>query len=153
MVEGNKKKYKIIKAAISQKELSSIITSKIKFYKKEIVKGNFKNMQSFIFYHLAVSTDCIRWMSQITWAIHSGMLGNSNSNINLAYRNRERYEEFLRLVIYNLNKVDPSAMKTVTQAIYHILVDNPVIDELTVGREKGKVFLQLNKGEKFNVSP
>jgi len=104
-----------------------------------------------ILYHLALSTECLRWMSQITWAIHSGMLGSHKSNINLAYRNRERYEEFLQLVINNLAKTDPRAMKAVIQAIYHILVDNPVIDELTTDIEKGKVFLQLNKGQKFKV--
>jgi len=152
-VEGNKKNYKIIKAPITQRNLSQLITSSIKFYRKEIVMRNFKDMQDFIFYHLAVSTDCLRWMSQITWAIHSGMLGDSNSNITLAYRNRERYEEFLQQIIYNLKKADPKAMKVITQAIYHILVDNPVIDEFTVSSGKGKVYLQLNKGQKFKVYP
>jgi len=152
-VEGNKKNYKIVKAPITQRNLSQLITSNIKFYRKEIAMRNFKDMGAFIFYHLATSTHCLRWMSQITWAIHSGMLGDSQSNIALAERNRARYEEFLQLVIHNLKKADPKAMKTITQAIYHILVDNPVIDEFTVGSDKGKVYLQLNKGQKFKVYP
>jgi len=152
-IEGNKKNYKIIKAPITQRNLSQLITQSTKFYRKEIVMRNFKDMQDFIFYHLAKSTHCLRWISQITWAIHSGMLGDSQSNITLAYRNRARYEEFLQQIIYNLKEADPKAMKAITQAIYHILVDNPVIDELTVSSGKGKVFLQLNKGQKFKVYP
>ncbi len=152
-VEGNKKNYKIVKVPISQRNLSQLITSDTKFYRKEIVMRNFKDMQSFIFYHLALITDCLRWMSQITWAIHSGMLGDYKSNIALAERNRARYEEFLQQIIYNLKKADPKAMKAITQAIYHILVDNPVIDEFTVDSGKGKVHLQLNKGQKFKVYP
>jgi len=151
IVEGNKKKYKIIKVPISQRNLSNLITQHNILYRKEIAKRNFENMQSFIFYHLALITDCLRWISQITWAIHSGMLGDYKSNIALAERNRERYEEFLKLVINNLTKADPKAMKVITQAIYHILIDNPVIDEFTVSGGKGKVFLQLNKGQKFKV--
>lgn len=153
IVEGNKKNYKIVKVPITQRNLSQLITSNIKFYRKEIAMRNFKDMQDFIFYHMSMSTHCLRWISQITWAIHSGMLGNFNSNINLAYRNRARYEEFLQQIIYNLKEADPKAMKVITQAIYHILVDNPVIDEFTVGSDKGKVYLQLNKGQKFKVYP
>lgn len=143
------KKYKEIRPPISQRELSRMITESIQFYKKELKKGKFESIQDYVFYHIAIISHCLEWMSQLTWAIHSGMLGDSKSKLELAYRNRQRYEEFLQKVIYNLKKVDEKVMNAVTKAMYHALIDNHIFSELTMGYDKGKLQVRINKSPKM----
>ncbi len=88
-------------------------------------------------------------MSQLTWAIHSGMLGDSKSKLVLANRNRDRYEEFLQKVIYNLKKIDEKVMKAVTKAMNLALIDNHLFSELTMGYDKGKIQVRINKASKM----
>jgi len=96
-IEYNKKDYKIIKTPISQKELSRGITFEIKHYRQTIDKRDFKDIQSFIFFHLAECTHCLRWINQITWAIHSEMLGDSKSNITLHIETEKDMKNFYNL--------------------------------------------------------
>jgi len=143
------KNYKEVRPPISQRELSRIITESIQIYKKELKKAKSETTQDYVFYHIAIISSCLEWMSQLTWAIHSGMLGDSKNKLELAYRNRERYEKFLQKVIYNLKKVDEDVAKAVTKAMYHALIDNPILSELTMGYDKGKIQLKINKGPKM----
>jgi len=142
------KNYTEVRPPITQRQLSNIVTESIQHYKNELKKGKFKTMQEYVFYHIAIISNCLEWMTQITWAIHSGMLGDSKSKLQLAYRNRERYEKFLQKVIYNLKKVDEIMMKAVIKAMYHALIDNQIFSELTMGYDKGKFSLQINKNKK-----
>ena len=142
------KNYKEVRPPITQRELSHIITERIQHYKNELKKRKFKTMQEYVFYHIAIISGCLEWMTQITWAIHSGMLGDSQNKLQLAYRNRERFEEFLQQVIYNLKQVDEKIMNAVTKAVYHALIDNYILSDLTMGYDKGKISLQINKNKK-----
>jgi len=143
------KNYKEIRPPITQRDLSRIITQSIQFYKNELKKVKSETTQDYVFYHIANISTCLQWMSQLTWAIHSGMLGDSKNNLELAYRNRQRYEEFLQKVIYNLKKVDEETMKAVSKAMYHALIDNHIFSELTMGYDKGKIQVRINKGPKL----
>jgi len=143
------KNYKEIRLPITQRELSRIITESIQFYNNELKKGKFETMQDYVFYHIAIISTCLQWMSQLTWAINSGMLGDSKNKLELAYRNRQRYEEFLKKVIYNLKKVDEKIMNAITKAMYHALIDNHISSELTMGYDKGKIQVRINKGPAY----
>jgi len=147
--ESKGKNYKEVRPPISQRELSRFISESIQFYNNQLKKRNFDTIQDCVFYHIANISICLQWMSQLTWAIHSGMLGDSKSKLELAYRNRERYEEFLQIIIYNLKKVDEDIAKAVTKAMYHALIDNPILSELTMGYDKGKIQVRINKASKM----
>lgn len=147
-----RKKYKEVKLPITQRNLSIAITEEINLYKQEMANRNLKPWDDFIFYHIAQITHCLLWISQITWAINSGMLGDSKFNIALAYENRKRYEKFLiEKIIYNLKETHPEIMKALTQAIYHLLTDNQLIREVTIDTNTRKPYLMLNKGKKFKI--
>jgi len=150
----NKNNWKAYKRPITQRNLSQWISQEIQFYRKEeskerkrVIKS--ENFSPYLHYHVALITECLRWISQITWAIKSGMLGNSQSNLDLAQRNKERYEEFLEKVVYNLNSKNDKIMKIVSTAIYHEIMDSLVFETMTSGTQKGKYIFQLDKKTKF----
>ena len=71
------------------------------------------------------------------------MLGNSKTKLELAKRNKARYEEFLEKIVYNLTARDEKIMKTVAKAIYHEIMDSLDYKSLTLGKRKGKLVFQL----------
>ena len=133
------KKIKEVRYTVKQRELSQFITQEIKFYKKELKNLKNESFSEYVSYHIAMMAHCLEWISQITWAIYSGMLGNSENKLHLAFRNKERYEEFLQIVIYNLKEKDEDTMKAVSKAMYHALLDNQLFKELTTGRGKLRI--------------
>jgi len=153
----DKNNWKKLRVPVTQRYLSRCISEEIQFYRKEElrewnkVKKRKVPMVSYVFYHVAVIIMCLRWISQLTWAIRSGMLGNSKTKLALAYRNKERYEEFLQTLVYNLNERDEKIMKTVAKAIYHQTMDSLDFQTITMGTPKGKFVFQFDKKTKFKT--
>ena len=162
-VRGNKKKWKHIRIPVTQRNLSQLITSESKFYRNEELK-EWKNvvktwtgesLHGYISYNIAVIILCLKWISQLTWAINSGMLGNSKTKLALANRNKARYEELLSKVIYNLTMKDERMMKAISKLIYNEIMDTMIFEESTIGSKKigkkgkGKWFYQFNKKSKY----
>lgn len=152
----NKNNWKVYKKPVTQRNLSQLISQEIQLYRKmekEIWKQSVKekNPSHYVHYHVALFTKCLRWISQITWAIQSGMLGNSQSNLDLAQRNKERYEEFLEKLVYNLYSKNYKVMNVVSTAIYYEIMDSLSYNTMTSGTQKGKYFLQLDKKNKFEI--
>lgn len=148
IVKGNKKKWKHVRVPVTQRELSKGISWQIDFYRKEQLREwkrtkKTKEMIYYVGYHVALIADCLRWILQLTWAINSGMLGNSEIKLELAKRNKARYEEFLKKIVYNLNEKDEKIMNLVTKAIYHEIMDSLDYKSLSMGKQKGKLIFQL----------
>ena len=106
-------------------------------------------MIHYVSYHVALIADCLRWIIQLTWAINSGMLGNSEIKLELARKNKARYEEFLEQIVYNLNEKDEKIMRLVTKSIYNELMDSLDYKSISMGKEKGKLVFQLGYKTKF----
>lgn len=152
----NKNNWKAYKRPVTQRNLSQLISQEIQLYRKmekeiwkRAVKG--ENVSQYVHYHVSLFTECLRWISQITWAIQSGMLGSSQSNLDLAQRNKERYEEFLEKLVYNLYSKNYKVMNVVSTAIYHEIMDSLLYDTMTSGTQKGKYIFQLDKKTKFEI--
>jgi len=153
----DKKNWKHIRRPVTQRWLSREISSSIQFYRKEelkewkkVKKGKVP-MYSYVHYHVAVIIICLRWISQLTWAITSGMLGNSKTKLDLAIRNKARHEEFLQTLVYNLNRRDEKIMKTVAKAVYNQTMDSLDFQTMTMGTQKGKYIFQFDKKKKFKT--
>ena len=58
------------------------------------------------------------------------MLGNSPNKLALAYRNRERYEEFLQKLIFNIKKKDEKLGNDIIKAINHELINNWFMEKI-----------------------
>ena len=149
----DKNNWKHVGTPITQRHLSQYITETTHFYRKEELKEwkNFKKTKQMIYYvgyHTALIAECLRWISQLTWAIKSGMLGNSKTKLDLANRNKERYEEFLEKIVYNLNSRDEKIMKLVAKAMYHEIMNSLDYRSITMGKRKGKLIVELGKKTK-----
>jgi len=152
----NKNNWKAFRDPITQRQLSANISWEMRFYRKEELKEwkraiKEKTTVYYVHYHVVLMIDCLRWISQITWAIQSGMLGNSQPNVDLAYRNQQRYEEFLKKIIYNLNARNEKIMETVSIAIYHLIMDSLDFSTMTMGTPKGKFVFQFDKKKMFKT--
>ena len=157
LVETYKIKKGHVRVPLTQRQLSKDISWYIQHYRKEELKEwkEFKKGKEIIFYvgyHIALIADCLRWILQLTWAINSGMLGNSEIKLELAKRNKERYEEFLKKLVRNLNEKDEKIMKLVTKAIYHEIMDSLDYKTIRMGKQKGKLVFQLGYKTKFLAS-
>jgi len=158
IVEGNKKKWKHVKVPVTQKNLSELITQEIQFYRNDELNTlkkikDPKSLHNYISYNIAIIIKCLKWISQLTWAINSGMLGNSKTKLALAKRNKARYEEFLSKVVYNLTTRSEQnykrMMKAISKLIYNEIMDSMIFEESTIGTKKGKLFYQFNKKSKY----
>jgi len=154
------KHWKNIRVPVTQKNLSELISSESKFYRSAELKTwkkvkDSNSLHSYISYNIAIIIHCLKWISQLTWAINSGMLGNSKTKLELAFRNRERYEELLSKVVYNLTAKDEGMMKAISKLIYNEIMDTMIFEESTIGgkkigkKGKGKWFYQFNKKSKY----
>jgi hypothetical protein len=153
-IEVKGKNYKEIKSPVTQRNLSDLITQRIKFYNKEstsiLKKGTFNE---YVFYHIAVIAGCLEMISQLTWSIHSGMLGDSKNKRDLAYRNRERYEEFLQKIVHNLNEQNNEVMKAVAKAMSYVLMETPLFTKFSIDSDKEKFWLKINDTPKVKIPP
>ena len=124
------KSYKEIKPTITQRNLSSLITEDIQYYKQELNKLKNEPEKNYYYYHIAKITGCLEGSTQLTMAINSGMLGNSPNKLALAYRNRERYEEFLQKLMFNIKKKDEKLGNDIIKAINHELINNWFMEKI-----------------------
>ena len=152
------KHWKHIRVPVTQKNLSELISSISKFYRNEELKTwkkvkDSESFHSYISYNIATIINCLKWISQLTWAINSGMLGNSKIKLALANRNKTRYENLLSKVVYNLTAKDEGMMKAISKLIYNEIMDTMIFEESTIGGKKvgkkGKWFYQFNKKSKY----
>ncbi len=124
--------YEPIRATITQRNVSSTITQTIQFYRKELQKLKDEPESNYYNYHIAVMSDCLTWVIKLTFAINSGMLGDSKNKLALARRNKERYEEFLQTLTYNIKKNDEDLGNKIIREIYNELVDMWIGKNLSV---------------------
>ncbi len=147
------KNYQKIRSPLTQRNLSNLITQEIQFYNKEsyslMKKGKFNE---YVFYHIAMMAHCLESISQVTWAIHSGMFGDSKNKLELAQRNSERYEAFLQKIIYNLSEKNSEIMRAVSKAMYYVLMDTHLFTKITVGKTKDKPWLRINDTPKVKIN-
>jgi len=154
------KHWKHIRVPVTQKNLSELISSHSKYYRSEELKDwkkvkDSESLHRYISYNIATIIYCLKWISQLTWAINSGMLGNSKTKLALANRNKARYEEFLSKIVYNLTAKDEGMMKAISKLIYNEIMDTMIFEESTIGgkkigiKGKGKWFYQFNKKTKY----
>ena len=120
----NKKPKRIIPdPKITQRNLSSMITREKQFYKKELEKLKKEPDYKYYIFHGDMIFHCLDWMTRLTWAINSGMLGDSKNKLELAKRNKERYEELLQTLVYNIKTRDEKKGNNTIKALYEILLD------------------------------
>jgi len=74
-------------------------------------------------FHGEMIFHCLDWMTRLTFAINSGILGDSKNKLELAKRNKERYEEFLQTLVYNIKTKDEKKGNNTIKALYEILLD------------------------------
>ena len=126
----DRKNPRMINITVTQRNLSQMISEEKRFYQKELKKSK-KNKEpygNFVFYHVAVASGCMTKILQLTWAINAGVFSESENKLNLAIRNRERYEEFLNQIIYNLKARDEEKFKSISSTIYNQLTHMALID-------------------------
>jgi len=110
---------------LSQRKLSSFISQQNKLYGKELKKLKDDSDESFFDYHLASLCSTLEWISKLTWAINSGIL--DDSKIELATRNKERFEESLQKIVFNMKKRNIDRAKTIAFQVYELLDSLPLI--------------------------
>jgi len=154
----NTKHWKHKRVPVTQKNLSYLISQTIQFYRKTELEDlkNIKDSMSlhrYIAYNIVMITSCLRWISQLTWAINSGMLGNSKTKLALAKRNKARYEEFLSKIVYNLTTSSEQnykkMMKAISKLIYNEIMDSMIYERTTSKFGKRKHFFQIDKKSKY----
>jgi len=124
----DRKNPRLINIKLTQKNFSKMISDEMKFYKKELKNAKKEPYGNFVAWHIAVASGCMQKILQLTWAINSGMFGDSNNKIKSAHRNRKRCEDFLNKIIYNLKKRDEKQFNSISAIIYNTLVHFPLID-------------------------
>jgi|GEM_PF-6879345 hypothetical protein len=128
VMHGNKSAEEIlslqIRPKITQRDLSKLITAHMRSYNQQIRDmKQFGETQGYYFYHSAIISDCLEWITRLTFAMNSQMLGNSSIKLELAKRNRERYEEFLERLCNNIKKYDEKKGEKMIREIYHELTN------------------------------
>jgi len=124
--------YEPIRASVNQRQLSSLITERRQFYRKEFNKIKDNPDADYYLYHISMIGDCLEWNTKLTMAINSGMLRNSPNKLSLAHRNRERYEEFLQTLIFNLKRHDEKLASKIVRAIYNRLEDMWFLEKINL---------------------
>jgi len=118
----NKRIIQEVHPAITQKVLSSFISSDIKEYHRRLKKLKDKPDSEYYSWHIVSISGCLEWINRLTFAITSGMLGDSPNKLALAQRNKEREEEFLQKLVFNIKARDEKFGERVLRGIYDELV-------------------------------
>ena len=120
---GKKQKRIIPNPKVTQKNLSQMITKEKQFYKYTLTIMKKEPLENYYTYHLMMMSHCLEWITRLTLAINSGMLGDSKNKIELAKRNKERYEQFLQTLVYNIKTKNEKLGNDIVKAMYNMLVD------------------------------
>ena len=83
----------------------------------------FGETNDYYFYHIAIISGVLSWITKLSMAINSGMLGGSPNKIQLAQRNKERYEEWLQQLCHNIKIYDEKVGGNIIRTIYAELVN------------------------------
>ena len=113
--------------SINQRVLSAIISDSEKFYKKELKVVKKESDEEFFFWHTTLIASYLEWISRLTFAIYSGMFDDSENKLQLALRNRERFEVLLRKIVFNMREKDNERTYSVIYQMYEILDSIPLI--------------------------
>ncbi|MEK0336825.1 MAG: hypothetical protein QQN41_05245 [Nitrosopumilus sp.] len=117
---------------ITQRNLSSLITQDKQFYRKEIAEiKQFGETEDYYFYHIALISKCLEWITRLTFAIYSGMLGDSTNKLALARRNIERYEEWIKQLCDNTKVYDEKLGEKIIKAIHDELTNAWFLENLS----------------------
>jgi len=90
---------------LTQTELNELIKGVIKQYRRQIAKKKSKmNNSDELFYvvHVTFITLSLSWISRLTLSIHGGIFLNKENKIALAETNIKLFEQFVRLLLCNL---------------------------------------------------
>jgi len=113
-----------IRGKVTQRQLSKLITSEQQFYRKEMAKmKQFGETNDYYFYHIAIISDVLQWITKLSMAINSRMLGDSPNKLQLAQRNKERYEKWLKQLCNNIKLYDEKLGEKIIRTIYAELVN------------------------------
>jgi len=113
------------RSKVTQRNLSQLITQDKHMYRQGMEHmEQFGETNEFYFYHIGKISDILEWITKLTMAIESGMLGDSPHKLALARRNKERYERFLKELCNNIKQYNKTTGKKVITAIYAELTDS-----------------------------
>ncbi len=114
-----------IRPRVTQRQLSKFITQEKQFYRKRMAKmKQFGGTNDYYFYHIAMISNALEWITKLSMAINSGMLGDSPIKLELARRNKDRYEEWLEQLCCNIKVYDKKVGENCISAIYAELVNS-----------------------------
>jgi len=120
-----------IRPKITQRNLSKLITKHFQFYRKDFAhQKQFDENTHYYFWHIHQITDALEWITKLTLAINSGMLGDSPNKLDLARRNRERYEEYLQLMCTNIKAYSEKNGNNMINGIYDELVNTNFVGKI-----------------------
>jgi len=120
-----------ITSKITQKNLSSRITQGRQFYRTEIVQmKQFGETNDYYFYHISMISHCLEWITRLSFAINSKMLGDSTNKLRLTRRNIERYEEWLQQLCYNIKIYDEKLGEKIIKTINNELANVWLLENL-----------------------
>jgi len=120
-----------VRPKVTQRQLSKMITEEKQYYRKKIRDmKQFGETNDYYFYHIAIISDVLSWITKLTMAINSGMLGDSPNKLDLARRNKERYEEWLQQLCDNTKVYDKKLGENIIRTIYAELVNNWLLENL-----------------------
>ena len=109
---------------ITQRDFSKYITESKKHYNEQLLEmKQFEETLEYYTYHIAMISNCLEWVTKLTLALNSGMLGDSPNKLNLAQRNKERYEEWLQLLCKNIKVYDKKLGGQIIRELYHELTN------------------------------
>lgn len=130
-VVSDKKTWKRRKIHFTQKSLSADINEKIKNWRKGI--GNRKKTEEqLIRFDVAYLISCMEWITKLTWAINSGMFGDSKTQYAIANRNRLRYDEFIQKIVYHMRDKYPENYPQIRTLVYDVLDKHPLLSKFNV---------------------
>ena len=119
------------RARVTQRNLSKMITESKQDYRDNMGKMKKEGESNhYYFYHIAIMSGVLSWITKLSMAINSGMLGDSPNKIALAQRNKERYEEWLQQLCYNVKLYDKKVGESVIQAVYAEIVNVWLLEKL-----------------------
>jgi len=124
----NEKYFILVNGKITQTQLSKMISDERKSYRKEFTKTKKEPYDNFVHHHIAMASHCMTWILQLTWAINADVFSESDNKLKRAYRNKERFEDHLHTIIYNLKERDKEQFKRISSIIYNKLTHMPLID-------------------------
>ena len=120
-----------IRPRVTQRNLSRMITEEKRFYNKTLQEmKQFGEHNEYYFYHISMISNALEWITKQSMAIESGMIGDSPNKLDLARRNKERYEEWLKQLCDNIKVHNKKLGEEIIRTIQGELVDYWFMEKL-----------------------